>query len=158
MRQAHCVDTAKNRKSGLIGWLLLLAAMILTGCGQIALHWGLSRGMFPNLLAQYFYRDPYSGKSSGAYLLIAMWPGVLLGGLNGWLGYGRWTQRMMLLNAFVISLLVVDVLTPFRARLLGAQFRESPFAASVGSFLITVFCTYFVYVQRIEREKRRELP
>ena len=152
--QAEVVLTVKKTKGGPGGWLLLLTAMLLVAGGQIALHWGLSRGMFPNLIAAYLYRNPQTHKSSGAYLLMTIGPGVVLGALNGWLGYGRWTPRTLLVNAFGISLMV-DALIPFYGRFIGEEFRGSPFAASVASFLITWFLTMFVYVQRLEWEKRR---
>ena len=113
--------------------------------------------MFPDLLVQYLYTNPRTGKSSRAYLLMIMWPGIVLGGLNGWLGCRRWTSRMLMVNAFVISLLV-DALIPFSRQFIKEAFRGSPVGASIGSFMITCFCTFFVYVQREERDKGRDLP
>src|SRR5215467_9359419 len=91
------------------GGLLLAGAMLAVAGGAILFHWLLGQGMFPSLLAVYLAADR-SGKHFFGGVVDNVAPAVVLGWVNGWVGYPRWSVRTLCATTFAIAVFVVALM------------------------------------------------
>jgi len=140
------------------GWLLLISAMFLVAACEIVFHWLLGRGVFPSLLAFYLFIDPQSRKASFAWDVINTAPAAVLGCVNGWIGYRRWSVRTLCGSTFGLALFVAS-LTPIYGVLIGqrqfATVRGSVTFNVFTALLVTSFFTLGAYVFRSEWKHRK---
>jgi hypothetical protein len=146
------------------GGLLLAYVMVgVAGC-QILFHWLLGREVFPAILAIYLSADA-GGKHFYGGIVDNVAPAIVLGWVNGWVGYPRWSTRRLLATTFTLALFVV-VLMPVYRPLIGPEHFATVWGtpASTGVFsyvfrfssalLITGFFTRAAYVFRRDWKPR----
>jgi MFS family permease len=148
------------------GWPLLAGAMLAVAVGQILFHWLLGRGVFPWLLAVYLAPDA-GGKFFFGGVMDNIAPAILLGWVNGWAGYRRWSVRTLCLTTFALAVFVVALMPLYRPLIGPEHFKTvwgSPGSVReavssytfrvVSAFLITGFFTRAAYIFRREWKPR----
>lgn len=148
------------------GGRLLAGAMLAVGAFEILFHWLLGRGLFPSLLALYLAAD--AGRKyflGGAIDNVA--PAVVLGWVNGWVGYPRWSIRTLCATTFSLALFVVALMPIYRPMIGEDNFttvwgspsspREAGFSyifQVASAFLVAGFFTRAAYVFRRDWKRR----
>lgn len=88
-------------------WWLLPAMFLVAAC-EITLHWLMARNVFPTLMAVYLYTDPI-GRNLYAGFVDNLFPAVILGSVNGWVGFPKWSRRRLAIFVFFLATFVEGV-------------------------------------------------
>src|SRR5947208_2703326 len=95
--------------------------MVVVAAVEIGLHWLIGQGDNPRLRGIYLYTHDSGGKAFFAYTVDNIFPSFLLGCVNGWVGFSRWSVRKFIVTTAAIALLV-DALVPVYKVLIGPEF------------------------------------
>lgn len=95
------------------GLLLALAMLGVGGC-EIFFHWLLGRGVFPSLLAVYLSADA-GGKYFYGGVVDNVAPAMVLGCVNGWVGYPRWSVVKLCAITFAVAVFVIALMPLYRS-------------------------------------------
>jgi len=109
------------------GGLWLAGAMMAVGGGEILFHWLLGRQVFPSLLAIYLSADA-GGKYFFGGVVDNVAPAIVLGWVNGWVGYPRWSVHKLCATTFMLAVFVVALM-----QLYGSLIGPENFATVWGS-------------------------
>jgi hypothetical protein len=93
--------------------MLALAMLAVGGC-EILFHWLLGRGVFPSLLAVYLSADA-GGKYFLGGIIDNVAPAMVLGCVNGWVGYPRWSVGKLSATALALAVFVVALMPLYRS-------------------------------------------
>jgi len=151
------------------GGLWLAGAMLAVGGGEILFHWLLGRGVFPLLLAIYVSADA-GEKYFFAGVVDNVAPAAVLGWVNGWVGYPRWSVRKLCATTFMLAVFVVALMQLYAA-LIGPETFSTvwgsprsglengfPYVFRLGSaFLIAGFFTRGAYFFRLDWKAPRSI-
>jgi len=146
------------------GGLLLLAALAVVGAFETAFHWLLVRDSFAPLLGVYLSPDA-GGKYFYAGIVDSIAPAAILGSVNGWLGFPRWSIARLCVGAVGIAVFVAEMtrlyaafIGPARSALVYGSPNGAPenvlFRVLSAFFVAGVF-TYGAYGFRREWKLRR---
>lgn len=116
------------------GWVLLISAVLFVSACEVVFHWLLGRGVFPSLLAFYLYVDPQSRKASFAWDVINTAPAAVVGCANGWIGYPRWSARILCVTTLTLALFIASL-----TRAYGPLIGPRQFATVGGSWTYNFF-------------------
>jgi hypothetical protein len=146
------------------GGLLLLAALVVVGAFETAFHWLLVRDSFAPLLGVYLSPDA-GGKYFYAGIVDSIAPAAILGCVNGWLGYPRWSIGRLCASAIAIAVFVAEmtrvyasIVGPTRSALVYGSPSGAPenvLFRGLSAFFITGVFTYGAYGFRREWKPRR---
>jgi hypothetical protein len=119
-RQGGCGPVLGKETMKRSPYVLVLIISIAVVAFEAAVHWLLSGGRFPTLLAVYLTADSPSEKHFFAGVLDNQLPAAVLGYVAGWAGYPRWSPRKVFVVVVLLSCLVAG-LEPIYRVLLGPQ-------------------------------------
>ena len=100
----------------------LAAAAVIVAAIEIGFHWLVGRGDNPGLLGVYLSRDS-GGKAFFAGTVDNTIPALVLGCVNGWVGFPRWSVRKLIVTTAAIALFVA-ALVPVYRMLIGPSFAS----------------------------------
>jgi hypothetical protein len=146
------------------GGLMLLVALVTIGASEAVFHWLLARDSFAPLLGVYLCPDA-GGKYFYAGIVDNIVPAAILGSVNGWLGYPRWSIARLCIGALGIAVFVAEMtrlyaafIGPARSALVYGSPNGAPenvlFRVLSAFFIAGVF-TYGAYGFRREWKPRR---
>jgi hypothetical protein len=139
------------------GELPLFGALLAVGTIEATFHWLLVREAFAPLLAVYLCPDA-GGKYFYAGIVDNIAPAIVLGCVNGWLGYPRWSVGRLVATAAAFAVFVAEM-TRLYAALMGPRPSAIVYGSPKGApenvlfrvlsaFLIAGVFTYGAYVFR----------
>ena len=99
--------------------LIAAAVLFVAGC-EIVVHWLLGSVVSPSLLAATYLCPDAGGKYFYAGMIDNTIPALVLGLVNGWVGFPRWSVPRLWLTAVLLAVCVV-ALMPLYSILIGPQ-------------------------------------
>ena len=92
---------------------MLVSAAVIVAAIEFGFHWLLGQGDTPGLLSVYLNRGS-SGKAFFAGSVDNTIPAILLGCVNGWVGFSRWSVRKLIVTTAAIALFVAALVPLYR--------------------------------------------
>jgi len=137
--------------------VLVIGTMLVVGMLEVAFHWLLLRESFAPLLAVYLSTDA-GGKYFYAGVVDSTLPAIVLGSVNGWAGYPKWSIFRLGAMAFLIAICVAEmtsvyaaVIGPGAAAIVYGSLKGAPgnvLFRVLSSFFVAGIFTYGAYVFR----------